>query len=118
MKINKKIIISIIVAAILVSFYLLTLFLNYYGDWLWFNNMHYGSVFVTMLFAQTVSFTVFFLAFIVFFGLNIHHAYQNGNISRNNDYLAEQDPRRIIQTFYHGKQPFGYGEELPCSSAS
>lgn len=106
MKINKKITISIIVAAILVSFYLLTLFLNYYGDWLWFNNMHYGSVFVTMLSAQATSFTVFFLAFIGFFGLNIHRAYKNGNTSRNNQFLSEQDPRRLLQTFYYGKTAF------------
>ncbi|HUW05071.1 MAG TPA: UPF0182 family protein [Williamwhitmania sp.] len=104
MKTNKKIIISI--AAILVVFYLLTLFLNYYGDWLWFNNMHYGLVFATMLTAQATSFMAFFLVFILFFGLNIRRAYKNGTVSRNNQLLREDDPRILIQPYYNGKAAF------------
>lgn len=106
MKINKKVFISIIIAAILVSLYLVTLFLNYYGDWLWFNNMHYSSVFVTMLSAQAVSFSVFLLVFGLFYSLNIRRAYKNGAISRNHIVLSEQDPRILIQSFYHGKTAF------------
>lgn len=106
MKTKKKIIIGIVVAGILVLLYLLTLFLNYYGDWLWFNNMHYSSVFVTMISAQAVSFTVFFLAFVAFFALNIHRAYKNGQSSRNSQFLHEQDPRKMIQTIYQGKTAF------------
>ena len=74
MKKNKKII--IIIAVILVAFYLLNLFLNYYGDWLWFNNMQYGSVFNTMIIAKTISFILFFLVFILFFSTPHSHGSQ------------------------------------------
>ncbi len=104
MKKGKSII--IIIAAILAVFYLLKLFLDYYGDWLWFNNMHYGSVFNTMLSARIISFSVFFLAFAVFFSLNIRRAYHNGNVSRNINSLREDDPRKLILTIYHGKTVF------------
>ncbi len=101
---NKRVL--IVVAVIVVVFYLFSLFINYYGDWLWFNNMQYGSVFVTMLIARVVSFIIFFLAFAVFFSLNIRKAYQNGFLSRNISVLREDDPRRLILTFYHGKSAF------------
>jgi uncharacterized membrane protein (UPF0182 family) len=101
MKKNNKT--MIIIVAILAALYLLNLFLNYYGDWLWFNNMHYGSVFDTMVSAQVMSFVVFFLGFALFFGLNIHRAYKNGNAGSNILFLREDDPRKLIQPFYHGK---------------
>jgi uncharacterized membrane protein (UPF0182 family) len=104
MKINKNII--IIIAALLLAFYLLTLFLNYYSNWLWFNNMQYGSVFNTMLSARVSSFIVFFVTFAVFFSLNIRRAFQNGNVSRNSQFLREDDPRKLILNFYHGKAVF------------
>ena len=50
MKKNRRII--IIIAAILVALYLLNLFVKYYGDWLWFNNLNYASVFNTMIIAH------------------------------------------------------------------
>ena len=104
MKRNRKII-SIIVA-IIVAFYLLNLFLNYYGDWLWFNNLHYGSVFSTMIIAKIVSFVVFFLVFVLFFSLHIRLAHRRGQLSRQNIYLPEDDPRQVILQLYKGKTIF------------
>ncbi len=104
MKATKKSIIAI--AVILGSIYLLTLFINYYGDWLWFNNMHYGSVFDTMIFSQAISFTVFFIAFALFFSLNIRRAYKNGNSYRNAGFLRDDDPRKVILNFYQEKAVF------------
>ena len=98
--------IVIVIPAILIAFYVLSLFLNYYGDWLWFNNLHYGSVYVTMFSAQVISFCVFFLAFVVFFGLNIRRAYHNGAATRNIQVLHDDDLRGLILTFYRGKAIF------------
>ncbi|GET34036.1 UPF0182 protein [Prolixibacter bellariivorans] len=104
MKRNRKII-SVIVA-IIVAFYLLNLFLNYYGDWLWFNNLHYGSVFSTMIIAKIVSFVVFFLVFVLFFSLHLRLAHRRGQLSRQNIYLPEDDPRQVILQLYKGKTIF------------
>ncbi|MBB3185908.1 UPF0182 family protein [Microbacter margulisiae] len=103
MKKNKPI---IIIVTIVVALFLVSQFLNYYGDWLWFNNLHYGSVFETMLSAQAVSFVTFLLVFLLFFGFNLRGAYKNGSASRNSRYFREGDPRGVILTIYHGKTVF------------
>lgn len=103
MKKSKSI---IVIVTIVVALFLVSQFLNYYGDWLWFNNMHYGSVFETMFSAQAISFVVFFLVFLLFFGLNLRGAYKNGSTSRNSRYFREGDPRGVILTIYHGKTVF------------
>ena len=104
MKKNRKII--IIVAVILVACYLLNLFLNYYGDWLWFNNMHYGSVFNTMIIAKVICFTVFFLVFVLFFSLHIRIARKRGTPSRETLLFPADDPRQNILEIYKGKAVF------------
>ena len=104
MKKNKKII--IIIAAILVAFYLLNLFLNYYGDWLWFNNLEYGSVFNTMIIAKAISFTLFFLVFVLFFSLHIRIARKRGSQSRETLSFPADDPRQFILEIYKGKAVF------------
>jgi uncharacterized membrane protein (UPF0182 family) len=100
----KKII--IIIAPILVAFYLLNLFLNYYGDWLWFNNLNYGSVFNTMIIAKVVTFTLFFLVFVLFFSLHIRIANKRGAPTRGKLHLQEDDPRQLILNIYKGKAVF------------
>jgi len=104
MKKNKKII--IIIAAILVAFYLLKLFINYYGDWLWFNNLNYGSVFNTMIIAKVISFTLFFLIFVLFFSLHIRIAHKRGALTRGTLQFPADDPRQIILEIYKGKAVF------------
>ena len=96
----------ITIATVVVGLYLLTLFLNYYGDWLWFNNMHYGSVFDTMLSAQASAFIIFFIVFALFFSLHIRMAFLNGDAARNNHVLREEDPRKLILQIYQGKTIF------------
>ncbi|HDL78419.1 MAG TPA: hypothetical protein ENH09_02470, partial [Bacteroidetes bacterium] len=49
MKYKSVFIIGIVV--IIITLILLALFAKYYGDWLWFQNMGYTSVFMTMLWA-------------------------------------------------------------------
>ena len=104
MKKNKKII--IIIATIFVAYYLLNLFLNYYGDWLWFNNLNYGSVFNTMIIAKVVTFTLFFLVFVLFFSLHIRIAYKRGAPTRGTLHLQEDDSRQLILNIYKGKAVF------------
>jgi uncharacterized protein len=104
MKKNKKII--IIIAAIIVVSYLLNLFLNYYGDWLWFSNLHYGSVFNTMIIARVVTFILFFLVFVLFFSLHIRIAHKRGAPTRGTLLFSADDPRLIILQIYKGKAVF------------
>jgi len=104
MKKNKKII--LIIAAILVALYLLNLFLNYYGDWLWFNSMLYGSVFNTIIIAKVISFTLFFLIFVLYFSIHIRIARKRGVITRGNLFFSDDDPRQIILNIYKGKVVF------------
>lgn len=93
----------ILVVVLLVVVYLLNLFLNYYGEWLWFNNMNYGSVFDTMILAKVTSFAVFFLVFVLFAAIQIRIAYQRGSLSRPFISLKVDDPRQFILPFYQGK---------------
>jgi len=73
----------IILAVIFLAFlYLFGLFVDYYGDWLWFRNMGYGSVFDTMLLAQIISFLLFFILFAVFASIHVRLAYRRGSLSR------------------------------------
>ncbi len=104
MKKSKKIVILIV--AVLMAFYLLNLFLKYYGDWLWFNNMHYGSVFNTMIIAKAVSFIFFFLAFVLFFSLHIRIARKRGASARGTQFFPDDDPRQNILEIYKGKAVF------------
>ena len=104
MKKNRRII--IIIAAILVALYLLNLFVKYYGDWLWFNNLNYGSVFNTMIIAKIASFTLFFLIFILFFGINIRMAIKRGSPTRGTLTFQADDPRQFIFEMYKGKAVF------------
>ncbi len=100
---------SIIAAVILiVLLYLSSLFINYYGDWLWFKNMGYSSVFDTMIIAQVVSFVLFFLVFALFATIQVRQAYKKGGLTRNNMFLREDDPRALILPLYRGKRVFWF----------
>jgi len=98
---------AIILLAVLISIiYLFSLFVNYYGTWLWFKNMEYSSVFDTMILAQILSFLTFFVIFGLFASIHIRLAYQRGSQNRNgnNIPLSEDDPRQIILQLYQGKK--------------
>ena len=105
MKNSSKII--IIIAVILVAFYLLNLFLKYYGDWLWFDNMQYGSVFNTMIIAKAISFALFFLIFVLFFSLHIRIAHKRGAPDHEGFSFFRTTIRgRYILEIYKGKAVF------------
>lgn len=98
---KKRII--ILIAALLVAIYVFNLFLSYYGDWLWFDNLGYASVFDTMLVAKGLSFLVFFLAFVLLFGLHVRIARKRGAATRDIRSFREDDPRHSILELYNGK---------------
>ncbi len=99
----------IVLAGVVVIFlYLLGLFINYYGDWLWFHNLGYGSVFNTMILAQVVSFILFFAIFVLFAAAQVNLSYKWGALTRNNRFLREDDPRALILPLYRGKRVFWF----------
>jgi len=93
----------IIMAFVIFTIYLLGLFVDYYGDWLWFKNLGYSSVFDTILLTKISLFILFSLIFVLFSGINIYFAYHRGSHSRNLIPLAEDDPRKQILQLYQGK---------------
>ena len=93
----------IIAIAVILLIYLFGLFVNYYGDWLWFRNMGYGSVFDTIILAKFFSFLLFFVVFALFSAVHIRLAYQRGSQTRDFNVLKEDDPRKLILPLYQGK---------------
>jgi len=104
MKKKRKII--IIIAVIIAALYLFNLFINYYGDWLWFNNLEYASVFNKMLITKIITFASFFVIFIIFFGINLRIAHKRGAPSRNEFYPQSDDPRLVFLKIYKGRTIF------------
>ena len=98
----------VLAVVVVIALYLFSLFVNYYGDWLWFNNMGYGSVFDTMILAQVVSFVLFFGIFVLFAAAQVNLAYKQGVHTRNNRFLREEDPRALILPLYRGKRVFWF----------
>lgn len=75
MKNYKYRIISLALLLLIIS--LFSLSVKYYGDWLWFQNMAYSSVFDTNILTQILSFLLFFSIFILFSGTNVYYAYRS-----------------------------------------
>ena len=101
MKNYKRTIILIVI--IILFLYLFGLFLNYFGDWLWFKNLGYSSVFDTMILSRIVSFVVFFVIFALFSSIHIRAAYKRGSQTRDNVVFADDDPRKLFLPFFKGK---------------
>lgn len=81
MKLKRSILIvgSIVVVAVL----FLAFFVNYYADWLWFRNMSYSDVFVTVLVTKILVFLFFFLLAGLLAGVNIAFARKYGKQTRS-----------------------------------
>ncbi len=69
--------------ALLVGLILSGLFVRYYGDWLWLQEMDYGSVFITILYTKVLVFLIFFAIFAVFAWVNIAIARKFGYSTRS-----------------------------------
>jgi len=103
MKKTKNMLISIVV--LMIGSVLLDLSVNYYGDWLWFKNLGYSTVFITNLLAQIFSFLFFFLLFLLFAMFHVRYAHRHGAHIRRS-MLGKDDPRQEILSFYQGKAVF------------
>jgi uncharacterized membrane protein (UPF0182 family) len=68
---------------------ILPLFVNYYGDWLWFRHLGFAAVFTTILIAKILMFTAFFLVFAAVATVNIFVAHK---ISRPTYAVREINP--------------------------
>ena len=82
---------------------LLNLILNYYGDWLWFKNLHLGSVFATNIVAEILSFLLFFTLFLLFAGANLLYAHNNDFKQNTSFSLSSRDIRHKILPYYKGQ---------------
>ena len=96
----------VILVLVFIAIPLFNLFIDYYGDWLWFENLDYGSVFITNLIAKVSSFLLFFVLFAVFVGLNVFYAQKHD--SKRSDYpsFSANDIRQQILPFYKGRSLF------------
>ncbi len=101
MKNYKKGIILIVI--VILFLYLFGLFVNYFGDWLWFKNMGFSSVFDTMILSRVTSFLVFFIIFALFSAINISTAYKRGSLTRDNVVFTDDDPRKLFLPLFKGK---------------
>ena len=80
---------------------LLTLFMEYYGDWLWFQNMGFSQVFTTTLGAKVLAFAVFFCIFGIFAGVNIVIARRWGRASRTIRAVSPELPHTVLDIVFH-----------------
>lgn len=98
MKLKSKIVLlSSLIIALLV---LLSIFAGYYGDWLWFRNMGFGTVFTTILSAKLLLFFIFFFISGIFFWVNITIARQRGSHNRSlKMFSTEQNPTLLDFVF-------------------
>ena len=79
----------------------LTLFVSYYGDWLWFENIGFGQVFTTILEAKVLAFAIFFIIFGIFAGANIVIARRWGRPSRPIRVVTSEQPHSALGIIFH-----------------
>ena len=96
----------IVIGLLLVTIPLFNLLTEYYGEWLWFENLDYGSVFITNLSAKVFSFLLFFTLFSVFAGFNLLYAHKS-DLNHSSDLSFDtNDIRQKILPYYKGKGLF------------
>ncbi|MCG6981181.1 MAG: UPF0182 family protein [Deltaproteobacteria bacterium] len=99
MKLKKKfVLIAVVIVAAAV---MLTLFMEYYGDWLWFENLGFGQVFTTILWAKFLAFAVFFCIFGIFAGANIVIARRWGKATRTIRPVISEVPHSVLDIIFH-----------------
>jgi uncharacterized membrane protein (UPF0182 family) len=90
MNLKKKFLFVAVVIASAVA--VLILFVQYYGDWLWFENIGFGQVFTTILSAKVLAFAVFFTISGIFAGANIVIARRWGRPTRPRRVTISEQP--------------------------
>ncbi len=99
MKLKKETLVVVAIAAVVVA--LLGIFIRYYGDWLWFENLGFAKVFTTILWAKALAFVAFALLFGVFAAVNIFIARRQGLSSRRMRLVVPQRPVTPLELIFH-----------------
>ena len=68
---KRKNVLLVVAGLIIIVLAALIVFMHYYGDWLWFQNMGFAKVFTTVLWARVLAFVASFLIFAILGGANI-----------------------------------------------
>ncbi|MEJ2613770.1 MAG: UPF0182 family protein [Ignavibacteriaceae bacterium] len=96
--------IIVLFAFLIIAFLVLfSFFAGYYGDWLWFRNMGFGTVFTTILWAKILLFFIFFFIFGIFAWGNITIARVRGSHTRSLKVLSPEQPIRPFDNFFSNK---------------
>jgi uncharacterized protein len=96
--------IIVLFAFLIIAFLVLfSFFAGYYGDWLWFRNMGFGTVFTTILWAKILLFFIFFFIFGIFAWGNIAIARVRGSHTRSLKVLSPEQPIRPFDNFFSNK---------------
>jgi uncharacterized membrane protein (UPF0182 family) len=96
--------------AVVAGLILLILFMKYYADWLWFQNMGYTGVFATMLGAKVLLFLIFSTLFGILGWINMAIARKSGRHTRSIVLITPDQPFPSISTFLRHKHAgFAWG---------
>ena len=99
MNLKKKLL--LVAVLIIAAAVMLTLFMEYYGDWLWFENIGFSQVFITILGAKVLAFVVFSCIFGIFAGVNIVIARRWGKATRTIRPVTPEIPHSILDIIFH-----------------
>ena len=100
MKFKKGPLVVIFLA--IVALIILDIFVRYYGDWLWFENLGFAKVFTTILWAKALTFAAFALLFGLFAAVNIFIARRGGPYARTVRLVTPQSPVTPLELIFHG----------------
>ena len=99
MNLKKKFL--FVAGVIIAAVAMLAIFVEYYGDWLWFENIGFAQVFTTILWAKVLAFAVFFTIFGIFAGANIVIARRWGRATRPIRVTASEQPHSALTIIFH-----------------
>jgi len=91
----------VVVAGAVVALALLDVFIRYYGDWLWFENLGFAKVFTTIIWAKVLTFAAFALLFGIFAAVNIFFARRKGSYSRPMKLVSPQGTVTPLELIFH-----------------
>ena len=93
----------VVAGSIIVVLVGLAIFIHYYGDWLWFENLGFAQVFTTIIWAKVLTFIAFALVFGVFAGVNLYLARRYGPYPHTMRVVPPQGPVSAMELIFHGK---------------
>jgi len=87
----------------IIALAILIVFMHYYGDWLWFQNMGFAKVFTTVLWARVFAFAASFFIFAIVGGVNIFIARRWGAPSRSRSEIIPPSSVASLGILFHEK---------------